>query len=459
MIFTRLLAITTCSLCSILAQANDVSSFHEYQLENGMKIVVKEDHRAPVAISQLWYKVGSADENSGTTGRSHALEHMMFKGTERYPAGQFSAIIAENGGQENAFTSRDYTAYYQLLEKSRLPISFELEADRMRNLVLSEEDFIKELEVVKEERRLRTDDNPNALAYEQLYASAFHNNPYRNPVIGWMPDLDAMKLEDLRAWYTSWYAPNNATLVVVGDVEPDAVYRLAKRYYGELPKIALPNRKPRREPAQQGARRIVVSVPAELPYLVIGYKVPALSDRVPEWESYALEVLAAVLDGGRSARLSKYLVREQEVAASAGAGYDIYSRYDGLFLLDATPAPGHTIRDIERSLQDQLELLKNTLVSDHELQRIKAQVLADKVFHKDSVSRQAILIGQAETIGLGWRVTEAYPQKIQAVTPQQIRKVAQKYLQDQTKTVVEVDPLPLALATNKAATSEVPTKP
>ncbi len=459
MIYKSLLVTAISSLFSVLGYASDLSAFHEYRLDNGMKIVVKEDHRAPVVISQLWYKIGSADENSGTTGRSHVLEHMMFKGTKRYPAGRFSAIIAENGGQDNAFTSRDYTAYYQLLEKSRLPISFELESDRMRNLVLSEEDFRKELEVVKEERRLRTEDNPNALAYEQLYATAFNNNPYRNPVIGWMQDLNSMQLEDLRNWYANWYTPNNATLIVVGDVEPNAVYHLAKQYFGNLPRNALPNRKPRREPEQRGVRRVVVSVPAELPYLVMGYKVPALGDGVPEWEAYALEVLAAVLDGGRSARLTRHLVREQEVAASAGAGYDIYSRHDGLFLLDATPAPGHTVRQVEHSLMEQITRLKKTLVSNDELNRIKAQVLANKIYHKDSVSRQAILIGQAETIGLGWRVTEAYAQKIQAVNPEQIRKVAQRYLQDRTKTVVEVDPQPLAVANTTSAAAEALARP
>ena len=233
------------SLCSAAALA--AGAVHEYQLDNGLKLIVKEDHRAPVMVSQVWYKVGSSYEHDGITGVSHVLEHMMFKGTSAHPAGEFSRIIAENGGSENAFTSRDYTAYFQTMEKSRLPVSFELEADRMRNLVIPEQEFLKEVQVVMEERRMRTEDNPQSLTYEQFNATAYVNSPYRIPVIGWMDDLESMHVEDLKSWYRKWYAPNNATVVVVGDVDPDQVYALAKKYFGPLKPSEIEPAKPSRK--------------------------------------------------------------------------------------------------------------------------------------------------------------------------------------------------------------------
>ena len=219
---------------------------HEKTFANGMKVIVKEDHRAPVVISQVWYQVGSAQEHSGITGVSHVLEHMMFKGTEKFPSGTFSSTVAKIGARDNAFTGRDYTAYYQLMGKEHLAVSFELESDRMLNLILAEEDFKSEVEVVKEERRLRTDDNPNARVYEQLYSTAFVNNPYHHPIIGWMNDLDNLALADLADWYQRWYTPNNATLVVVGDVDPESVIAMAEQYFAGLPNHDLSILKPGR---------------------------------------------------------------------------------------------------------------------------------------------------------------------------------------------------------------------
>ncbi len=431
------------SVCSAIAQDVTESNINEYRLKNGLKVVVKEDHRAPVVISQLWYRIGSADEYNGITGVSHVLEHMMFKGTSRYPNGRFSAIIAENGGRENAFTTRDQTAYYQILEKSRLGIAFELEADRMRNLTLAEEDFLKELEVVKEERRLRIEDNPNALSYEQLYATAFNNNPYRNPVIGWMEDLKAMQINDIKNWYRSWYTPNNAILVVVGDVDPQEVYRLAEKYYGEIVSTNNAVRKPRREPPQRGERRVTVKAPARLPYLIMGYKVPTLTKDASNWEPYALEVLAGILDGGRSSRFSKHLVREQEVAASAGAGYGLYGRYGDLFLINGTPAQGHDVKELELALTEQIDKLHKIPIRNEELNRVKAQVVAGEVFDQDSAANQASQIGTVETLGLSWKVLKDYVKRVQAVTAEQVQEVAQKYLIKTQRTVVVLEPLPI----------------
>lgn len=276
-----------------------VANVHEYRLDNGLKVIVKEDRRAPIAVSQVWYKVGASYEPGGVTGVSHVLEHMMFKGTDSLAAGEYSRIIAANGGQENAFTSRDYTAYHQTLSADRLEVAFKLEADRMRNLTLSAEEFAKEIEVVKEERRLRTEDKPASLTYEQLSAVAYRSLPYANPVIGWMADLENMTVEDLASWYRLWYAPNNAILVVVGDVQAEQVLALAKRYFGPIEAETIPLQKARSEPRQRGVTRVTVRAPAREPYLIFGFKTPVVGSSDEDWEPYALEILASVLDGGQ----------------------------------------------------------------------------------------------------------------------------------------------------------------
>jgi zinc protease len=416
---------------------------HEYQLGNGMKLIVKEDHRAPVVVSQVWYKVGASYEYDGFTGISHVLEHMMFKGTKNHEAGEFSRIIAENGGSENAFTSRDYTAYFQRLEKSRLPVSFELEADRMRNLQLDEDEFAKERKVVMEERRLRTEDKPTSLTYEQFQAAAYTSSSYRNPTIGWMDDLENLELGDLQAWYERWYAPNNAILVVVGDVQPDAVFKLAQQHFGPLKPEQIRAPKPRREPPQPGPRRITVSVPAEVPYLLMGFKVPVLASVEEVWESYALEVLSGILDGGDSARLTRELVRGSQVVSSAGAGYDLYDRKASLFLIDATPSRERSIAEVEQALQGQIRRLQEEPVEASELARVKAQVVASDVYEQDSIFYQAMQIGRLEAVGLEWPLMDEFVERINAVTAEQVQAVAKKYLVAQQQTIAVLAPLPL----------------
>ena len=414
---------------------------HEKTLANGLKVIVKQDHRAPVATAQVWYKVGSANEYGGITGVSHVLEHMMFKGTPKYPLGQFSQILAAAGARDNAFTSRDYTAYFQLLAASELETSFRLESDRMAALTLDEGEFLKEIEVVKEERRLRTDDNPNALTYEQFNATAFNSSAYHNPVIGWMNDLDNMNVADLKVWYESYYSPANATLVVVGDVQADDVFALAERYYGVIPKRDVISTKPRLEPAQKGSRRVEVKAIATLPYLMLGYKVPTLRTATDKTEAYALNILAGILDGGRSARLSKHLVREQEIAASAGAGYSLYSQHESLFMFEATPNTGSTVDQLEQALEVEIKKLQTELVTAEELARVKAQVVANEVYQLDSVQRQAYMIGSLESVGLGWQTMQTYAANVQSVTAEQVRAAAQKYLIDDTKTVALLTPV------------------
>jgi zinc protease len=421
------------------AQANVV----EHQLKNGMKVIVKQDKRAPIAVSQVWYKVGSSYEHGGITGVSHVLEHMMFKGTDNHAPGEFSRIIAANGGNENAFTGRDYTAYYQTLASDRLEVSFELEADRMRNLMLPEAEFKKELEVVKEERRMRTEDKPQSLTYELFLTGAYQASPYRIPVIGWMSDLDSLQVEDLQHWYHKWYAPNNATLVVVGDVEPDQVIALAEQYFGVLKPEPVALKKPREEPQQRGVKRMAMKVPARQPYMVMGYKTPVIGKTDHDWEPYALEMLAYILDGGASARLATNLIRGSQVAVSVDTSYNAFSRLPGMLVFDAVPRPGTEIETVEKAILKEIERFKTELVTDGEMDRVRNQIIASKVFEKDSVFYQAMLIGQLETVGLDWRLGDAYPDKLKAVTAEQVKQVAEKYLIDDNLTVAVLEPLPM----------------
>jgi zinc protease len=427
-----------------------VAKVSEYTLDNGMKVIVKQDHRAPVVVSQVWYKVGSSYEPKGLTGISHALEHMMFKGTANYGPGEFSRIISALGGDENAFTSRDYTAYFETLSSQHLERALELEADRMRNLVLDPDEFLKEIEVVKEERRLRTEDKPTGRVFEQFSAVAWRASPYQNPVIGWMHDLDNMTLDDLAAWYRKWYAPNNATLVVVGDVQPREVLDLARRHFGPLPESELPVLKPAVEPEQVGETRVDVKVPAKQPYVLMGYKTPIVGSAGEQWEPYALTVLANVLDGGDSARLSRELVRGSAIAASAGADYGSYSRLPGMFLLSGTPTDQHTVAEVEKALRDMVASLREELIDEAELKRIVTQAVASKVFEADSLFAQAMEIGVLETVGLDWRLVEVEIDALKAVTPEQVRAVAQRYLVDQNLTVATLTPLPMEQRTARA---------
>ncbi len=429
-------------LSSVTVQASD-ATVHEKILSNGLKVLVKPDHRSPVVVSQVWYKVGSSYEPGGITGISHMLEHMMFKGTHKHPAGEFSRIIAENGGRENAFTGRDYTAYFQTLEKNRLPISFELEADRMRNLNLLDEELQKEREVVTEERRMRTDDKPRAKTHEHFMAMAFSNSPYRNPVIGWPSDIAHYTIDDLKSWYQLWYAPNNATLVVVGDVDANEVFQQAERYFAPLKPSKITPVKPQTEVKQLGVRKMTIKLPAKLPYVLMGYKVPSLKTVDQEWQAYALEVLAGILDGGASARLSSRLVRGKQLAVSAGAGYDLYARMSSLFMLDATPSAGKTVFDLEYALKEQIYQLQRELVSNDELQRVKAQVLANNIYEKDSNFYQAMQLGMLETIGLNWRKAAEYVDKIQQITAEQLRQVARQYLIEDHLSIAYLDPQPI----------------
>lgn len=422
-------------------------------LDNGLKIIVKEDHRAPVVVSMVWYNVGSADEKGGITGVSHVLEHLMFKGTPKYPLGAFSEKIASLGGQENAFTNTDYTAYFEKLAATHLPVSFELEADRMQNLLLDKEEFKKELNVVKEERRMRTDDNPQALTVERFMATAHLASPYHHPIIGWMSDLDQMTINDAKKWYQKYYAPNNATLVVVGDTSLEKVKPLAVKYFGSIKPKQIPQRKEQPEPPFLGKKSVKVHVPAKVPMLIMGFNAPTVKTPMKGEASdpYALEIIAAALDSGESGRLSKELVRGQEIASVADIHYNLYNRYQTQFILFGVPSQGHTIKELRTGLLKQLERLKTQKISVKELNRIKTQIIAQKTFEKDSIFGQAMEIGLLETIGVGWQTASDYVKKITAITPEEIQHAAKQYFAEKKMTEAELIP--------SAPSSKAPVKP
>lgn len=424
----------------MLLSCQTFSQVQEYTLNNGLKILVKEDHRAPIAVSMIWYNVGSADEPGGISGVSHAIEHLMFKGTTKYPLGIFSKTIAAIGGQSNAFTNNDYTAFFEKTAATQLATSFELEADRMHNLLLDADEFAKEIKVIQEERRMRTDDNPQALAFERFLATAHLSAPYNHPVIGWMTDLQQMTVGDIKKWYQTYYAPNNATLVVVGDVNAEQVHRLAERYFGALERRSIPPRKQQVEPPVLGKKTVQVQSRAKLPIVMLGYSVPGVTMAKKAFEPYALEIIAGILDAGESSRFAKNLIRGQHIASGASTYYNLYTRYQTQFIVYGAPTQNEQISTLQKGLIAELDDLKKTAVSAKELQRIKNQIIAQKTYEKDSIFGQANELGLLETVGLGWKKADDYTQAINAVTAEQIQQTAQRYFQEHNLTIATLEP-------------------
>lgn len=411
-------------------------------LDNGLKIIIKQTSKPNVAVAMVWYKVGSADEPGGITGISHALEHMMFKGTPSYGPNEYSKLIAQNGGQENAFTSKDYTAYFAKINSSKLPIFLTLEADRMQNLILDAKEFEKEIKVVQEERRMRTDDSPQAILYERFMAMSHLTSPYHHPVVGWMNDLQNMQINDLKQWYQQWYAPNNATVVIVSDLAPKDVLSLVKQKFKHLKPRKLARRKPQREPRGLGAKelRLQPVVKANIPMFMVGFSTPSLVTADEKWQPYALEVMAGILSGGNSARFAKELVRGKQSAIEASASYDMYDRYDNQFTLFGVVKNMNDVPALKKDFSSQLKRLQDFLVSPNELTRIKNQVIASNVYAKDSVFGQAMEFGMLETIGLTTQTSIDYVSKIKAVTPKQIQDVARLYLTEKNMTTAVLIP-------------------
>jgi zinc protease len=417
------------------------SDTHEFLLNNGLKLIVREDHRAPTVAHMVWYRAGSMDETNGRTGVAHVLEHMMFKGTDKVKAGEFSRLVAAVGGRENAFTSRDYTAYFQQVEKSKLEEVIKLEADRMSNLNFDDAEFLKEIQVVMEERRLRTEDNPSSLLDESLMATAFMSSPYRHPVVGWMNDLQNMTASDARDWYRNWYKPNNATVVIAGDVDAQQVLASVEKYYGAVAAQELPVRKPQIEPPQRGVKQVQVKAPADSAQLTMAWKAPRLeSGKLDEPDPYALELLTAVLDGYDNARLNRSLVKQEKVVNDVSVGYDMVSRGPALFLIGTTLAKGKTVEQVQASIRKALNDVKQNGILESELKRIKVRILSEQIYKRDSIFGQAMEIGGTEMAGFSWRDIDYMLEKMQSITPEQVQAVAKKYLVDDHLTIAVLDP-------------------
>jgi zinc protease len=427
------------------------SAVQQFTLKNGMTLIVKPDHRAPTAVHMVWVRVGSMDEVDGTSGVAHVLEHMMFKGTPTVKAGDFSRRVAALGGRENAFTSKDYTGYFQQIPAARLEDVMQLESDRFANNQWSDEDFRKELEVVKEERRMRTEDNPRARMQEALDAATWQAAPYRRPIVGWMSDLDALTPDDARAFFKRWYTPTNAAVVVAGDVDVVKVRALAEKYYGTIAAHALPARKPREEPEQGGLRRVNFKAPAEQAYVVLNFKVPsfnpvaldpAKSDTTSD-DSLALVVLAAVLSGYDNARLDRALTQNADhVADSAGAWCGMAARGPQLCTLYGIPSDGKTAAQVEAALREQVAIIAKEGVQETELQRVKNQWIASEIYKQDSVFNQARIVSTHWINGFPLDADERIIGRLRTVTSEQIKAVAAKYFGDDTLTVATLLPQP-----------------
>jgi len=425
------------------------SEVRESILTNGLKVLLIEVPKAPVVTVQVWYKVGSRNEVMGRAGLSHMLEHMMFKGTAKYPNGTFSRTIRKNGGNDNAFTSQDFTAYFENLAGDRVELALELEADRMQGLILDEKEFQLEREVVKEERRLRSEDDPQSFLVESLFAQAFLIHPYHWPVIGWFPDLNAMTLEDLQRHYDLYYSPNNATLVIVGDIKAEALLPTIKRLFEPIPKGPSPPQQSIAEPEQRGERRIIVKREAQVPFVMAGYRVPNYTSE----DSYPLTILESILSQGKSSRLYRSLVYEQKTALAVGAEYSLLQADPDLFYCFALVKPGQKVQEVEQALYRELELIHTTPPTEQELQRAKNQVEASYVFGQDSNFRQAMLLGQAESVGAGWRHVEQFLARIRSVTAEEVQRVARRYLIEDARTVGIL--IPVQPRSEPAALSEV----
>jgi zinc protease len=399
-------------------------------LDNGLRVLLFEDHRSPVAAFQVWYRVGSRNEARGRTGLAHFLEHMMFKGTPTHGPRQFSRLVEQNGGRDNAFTSQDVTSYYVDIAADRLPLVIDLEADRMQHLLLDPGDVASERQVVLEERRTRTDDDPGGFLSEELSALAFKAHPYGQPVIGWAEDVERITPEAMRVFYRTYYVPNNAIVVAAGDFRAAEVLEQITRRFGSIPRGPDPPPVLAVEPPQAGERRVVVERQAELPIVYLAYHVPSGTAE----DAPALEVLSTVLSGGRASRLYRGLVSEGQMALEAGGDYTVFMLNPYLFWFSATPLPGQTPEKVEAALLAQMERLTADPVSDEELRRAKNQIEAELIFAQDSVHQRANQLAQFELLG-GHALEAKFLEKVRAVTAEDLLRVARTYFPSDRKNV------------------------
>ena len=407
-------------------------------LDNGLRVLLLEDRRSPIVSVQVWYRVGSRNESRGATGIAHFLEHLMFKGTPKYGPREFVRLVEQNGGNDNAFTSHDVTSYFVNIAAERIDLVFDLEADRMKNLLLDPKAIDAEREVVIEERRTRTEDDPSGFLSEEIGALAFKAHPYGQPVIGWMDDIKRITPEEIRAFYQRYYVPNNALLVAVGDFKATDVLAKVRRLFGGIPRGETPPPMLAVEPPQNGERRVTVHRPqARLPIVYMSYHVPNYRSA----DSAPLEMMSMILSGGRASRLYQRLVYERQLALDAGGDYSYLSFDPYLFWFWATPMPGQTPETLEKELLAEVEKLKTDPIAPVELERARNQIEAAFVFQEDSVHRRASLLARFELAG-GYQTKDEYLRRIRAVTPDDIARVARAYFLSQKRNVGVLLPQP-----------------
>jgi zinc protease len=413
----------------ILPMTVHAAEVKEYQLKNELKVLIVEEHKAPVATFQVWYRVGLRDEPAGKSGLSHLLEHMMFKGTQRYGPSVLSRIVQKNGGTDNAYTTKDYTVYFELFSSDRISLALDLEADRIQNLAIEPKEVLSERNVVMEERRLRYEDDPQRALFEEVVAAAFKVHPYQRPVIGWMSDLKSIERDDLYAYYKSHYLPRNAVIVIAGDVNGDEIIGKIRTSFADI--ASGPTIKPiiSAEPPQKGERRIILKREAELPCLLQAYHTPSF----PHEDSYALDVLSLILSGGKSSRLYRSLVYEKRVALDAAADYSGFNNDPYLFFFSATASPGKDIKEVEDLLSSEIEKLKSVPPAEREIQKAKNQIESSFQVEQDSIYMQAMKYGLFEMLG-DWRLMDRYLEGIRKVTSEDVMKAARKYLNEDNRT-------------------------
>ncbi|WP_252151808.1 pitrilysin family protein [Acinetobacter sp. ANC 4862] len=399
----------------------------ETTLKNGLKVIIREDHRSPMVMTQIWYGVGSSDESGNLLGISHVLEHMMFKGTNKVPNDEFTRLSRIYGGSINASTFTNYTNYYQLYPKTYFTMALELESDRMSNLLLRQQDFDPEIKVVMEERRLRTDDNPRSLAFERFKWIAYPTSHYRQPVIGHMKNLQNIQLEDVKKWYRDWYTPNNAILIIVGDVDSENALLQVQKYFGDIPARKTPPRNDVLEFDRIGYRHMELNLPVQVPNLYMAWNVPSLVTAKNPKDAYALTIIKSLLDSGISSRLQDRLVRDQKILTAISVSYDPYSRGDSLLSISTLPTDGVSLLDAEKAIQSEIDLLKTELIKPEEVERVTAKFVSNLVYSQDDFAGQAKMIGNLEINGLSFRLMDELPKHFETVTPQDIQRVANIY--------------------------------
>jgi len=409
------------------AKSELTRSTFETTLKNGLKVIIREDHRAPMVMTQIWYKVGSADESGNTLGISHVLEHMMFKGTSKVPNDEFTRISRIYGGSINAATFTNYTNYYQLYPKAYFPMALELEADRMSNLLLRQQDFEPEIKVVMEERRQRTEDNPRSRAFERFKWISYPTSHYRQPVIGHMKTLNNIQLNDVKQWYKTWYTPNNAILVIVGDVESEQALLQVQKYFADTPSRVTPQRNDVHEFEHLGYRHMEINTDVQVPNLYMTWNVKSLASAINPQDAYALTIIRSLLDSGISSRLQDRLVRDRKLLTSVSVSYDPYNRGDSLFSISALPANGVSFEDAQKAIQAEVDALKTEDIPKHELERITTRFVSNLIYNQDNIAGQAKMIGNLEVNGLSYRLMDELPKYYENVSMSDIQRIANSY--------------------------------